>query len=126
MSISGAPAPVDIGTQMFAQGTMTKMIAQYTQQGKSADQAMDWAASETRRLHADVARVADSPPHAGEALEIRRDFLDRDRDAVAVAMLALLRVAPLLPSPTLRAAAAQCQVGTGKQALRSNRKAAFR
>ena len=30
VSISGAPAPVRIGTQMFAQGTMTKMIAQYT------------------------------------------------------------------------------------------------
>ena len=46
VSISGAPAPARIGTQMFAQGTMTKMISQYTQQGKSADQAMDWAASE--------------------------------------------------------------------------------
>src|SRR5271167_210095 len=31
-------------------------------------------------------------------------------------MLALLRVAPLLPSPTLRAAANDRQVGTGKQA----------
>ena len=33
-----------------------------------------------------------------------------------LAMLALLRVAPLLPSPTLRAAANGPQVGTGKQA----------
>jgi len=32
-------------------------------------------------------------------------------------MLALLRVAPRLPSPTLRAAAISPQVGTGKQAL---------
>jgi len=32
-------------------------------------------------------------------------------------MLAVLRVAPLLPSPTLRAAAIAPQVGTGKQAL---------
>jgi hypothetical protein len=31
-------------------------------------------------------------------------------------MLALLRVAPLLPSPSLRAAAIGPQVGTGKQA----------
>jgi hypothetical protein len=31
-------------------------------------------------------------------------------------MLALLRVAPLLPSPTLRATANDRQVGTGKQA----------
>jgi ABC-type glycerol-3-phosphate transport system substrate-binding protein len=46
VSISGAPAPSRIGTQMFAQGTMTKMIAQCTIQGKSMDQAMDWAASE--------------------------------------------------------------------------------
>jgi len=40
-------------------------------------------------------------------------------------MLAVLRVAPLLPSPTLRAVASSRQVGTGKQALWSNRKAAF-
>jgi hypothetical protein len=33
-----------------------------------------------------------------------------------LAMLALLRVAPRLPSPTLRAAAVGPQVGTGKQA----------
>jgi hypothetical protein len=31
-------------------------------------------------------------------------------------MLALLRVAPLLPSPTLRAVPGRRQVGTGKQA----------
>ena len=46
VSISGAPAPVRIATQMFAQGTMTKMIAQYVAQGRSAEQSMDWAASE--------------------------------------------------------------------------------
>jgi ABC-type glycerol-3-phosphate transport system substrate-binding protein len=46
VSISGAPAPTRIGTQMFAQGTMTKMIAHCTQQGRSIEQAMDWAASE--------------------------------------------------------------------------------
>jgi hypothetical protein len=38
-------------------------------------------------------------------------------------MLALLRVAPLLPSPTLRAVAKVMQVGTGKQAHQSNWKA---
>jgi ABC-type glycerol-3-phosphate transport system substrate-binding protein len=46
VSISGAPAPTRIGTQMFAQGTVTKMIAQCTTQGKSIEQAMDWAANE--------------------------------------------------------------------------------
>lgn len=46
VSISGAPAPVPIATQMFAQGTMTKMIAQHVVQGRSADQAMAWAANE--------------------------------------------------------------------------------
>jgi hypothetical protein len=40
-------------------------------------------------------------------------------------MLALLRVAPLLPSPTLRAVATDPQVGTGKQAHQSNWKAEF-
>ena len=39
------------------------------------------------------------------------------------ARCAWLRVAPLLPSPPLRAAALGRQVGTGKQARRSNRKA---
>src|SRR5580692_8991421 len=45
-SVSGSPAPMRIGNQIFAQATTTKMIAQYTQQGKTMDQAMDWAAGE--------------------------------------------------------------------------------
>jgi ABC-type glycerol-3-phosphate transport system substrate-binding protein len=45
-SISGAPAPTRIGNQIFAQATMTKMIAHYTQAGESIDKAMDWAATE--------------------------------------------------------------------------------
>jgi ABC-type glycerol-3-phosphate transport system substrate-binding protein len=44
--ISGAPAPTHIGVQLFAQATMTKMIAHTTKGGKSIAQAMDWAASE--------------------------------------------------------------------------------
>ncbi|MBV9861700.1 MAG: extracellular solute-binding protein [Alphaproteobacteria bacterium] len=46
VSISGAPAPTRIGTQMFAQGTMTKMVAHCTTQGQSIEAAMDWAAGE--------------------------------------------------------------------------------
>src|SRR6516162_2896415 len=42
-----------------------------------------------------------------------------------LAMLTLLRVAPRLPSPSLRAAAIGSQVGTGKQAHQSNWKAAL-
>lgn len=45
-SISGAPAPVAIANQIYAQATMTKMIAQCTQQGKTIDQAIAWAADE--------------------------------------------------------------------------------
>jgi ABC-type glycerol-3-phosphate transport system substrate-binding protein len=45
-SISGAPAPTRIGNQIFAQATMTKMIAHCTQGGESIDKAMDWAAGE--------------------------------------------------------------------------------
>jgi len=45
-SVSGSPAPARIGNQIFAQATTTKMIAQYTQQGKTMDQALDWAANE--------------------------------------------------------------------------------
>jgi len=45
-SISGYPAPLKIGTQIYAQATMTKMIAMCTQQGKSVKDSMSWAASE--------------------------------------------------------------------------------
>jgi ABC-type glycerol-3-phosphate transport system substrate-binding protein len=45
-SVSGSPAPARIGNQIFAQATTTKMIAKHTQEGKSAEEAMDWAASE--------------------------------------------------------------------------------
>jgi ABC-type glycerol-3-phosphate transport system substrate-binding protein len=45
-STTGWPAPLKIGTQMYAQATMTKMIAMCTQQGKSIDQAMAFAESE--------------------------------------------------------------------------------
>ena len=45
-SIAGYPAPLKIGTQMFAQATIMKMIAQVTQSGKSINAAMDWAESE--------------------------------------------------------------------------------
>ena len=44
--IPGTPAPAHIGTQMFSQATMTKMIAQMTHSGKTVPQAIDWAAAE--------------------------------------------------------------------------------
>lgn len=44
--VTGYPAPIGIGTQMFAQGTVTKMAAQCTQAGKSIDEAIDFAQSE--------------------------------------------------------------------------------
>jgi ABC-type glycerol-3-phosphate transport system substrate-binding protein len=44
--LTGFPAPLKIGTQMWAQATMMKMIAQHTQGGRSADQAIAWAESE--------------------------------------------------------------------------------
>ena len=39
-SISCAPAPTNIATQMYSQATMTKMIARCTQQGESIDKAI--------------------------------------------------------------------------------------
>jgi ABC-type glycerol-3-phosphate transport system substrate-binding protein len=45
-SISCAPAPTNIATQMYSQATMTKMIARCTQQGESIDQAITWASDE--------------------------------------------------------------------------------
>jgi ABC-type glycerol-3-phosphate transport system substrate-binding protein len=45
-SIVGYPAPLKIGTQMYAQATIPKMIALCTQGGKSINDAMDWAEGE--------------------------------------------------------------------------------
>ena len=46
VSISGAPAPTAIASQIYAQATMTKMIAKFTQGGESMDKVIAWAASE--------------------------------------------------------------------------------
>ena len=46
VSISAAPAPTAIGSQIYAQATVTKMIAKCTQGGESIDKAIAWAASE--------------------------------------------------------------------------------
>jgi ABC-type glycerol-3-phosphate transport system substrate-binding protein len=45
-SVSGYPAPARIANQIFAQATTAKMLVLHIQQGKTADQAMDWAANE--------------------------------------------------------------------------------
>jgi ABC-type glycerol-3-phosphate transport system substrate-binding protein len=44
--LAGYPAPTGLGAQMFTQGTICKMVAQCTQQGKSIDEAIDFAQSE--------------------------------------------------------------------------------
>jgi ABC-type glycerol-3-phosphate transport system substrate-binding protein len=46
MVIPYSPAPARIANQIYAQATATKMVAQCTTQGKTIDQAIDWAASE--------------------------------------------------------------------------------
>ena len=46
VSIAGAPAPINIGQQIYTQATMTKMIARCTQGGETIDKAISWAASE--------------------------------------------------------------------------------
>jgi ABC-type glycerol-3-phosphate transport system substrate-binding protein len=46
VSVAGYPAPARIGVQIYSQGTMAKMIAQCTQQGKSVDQAIAFAEQE--------------------------------------------------------------------------------
>ncbi|MFL5265768.1 MAG: ABC transporter substrate-binding protein [Stellaceae bacterium] len=45
-NLVGYPAPLKIGTQMWAQATIMKLIAQHTQAGKSANDAIAWAESE--------------------------------------------------------------------------------
>jgi hypothetical protein len=44
--LAGYAAPTSLGAQMFAQGTICKMVAQCTQQGRSIDQAIEFAQSE--------------------------------------------------------------------------------
>jgi ABC-type glycerol-3-phosphate transport system substrate-binding protein len=44
--LSGYPAPLKIGTQMYAQALLVKMIAMHTHQGRSVDEAMSYAESE--------------------------------------------------------------------------------
>ena len=46
VSIPGAPAPTAIASQMYAQATMTKMIAKFTQGGESMNKVIGWAGSE--------------------------------------------------------------------------------
>ncbi|MGH8598962.1 MAG: ABC transporter substrate-binding protein, partial [Gammaproteobacteria bacterium] len=46
VSISAAPAPTAIGSQIYAQATATKMIAKCTLGGDSIDRAIAWATSE--------------------------------------------------------------------------------
>ena len=46
VSIAAMPAPPPIANQIYAQATMTKMIARYTQGGQSLDKVIKWAASE--------------------------------------------------------------------------------
>jgi ABC-type glycerol-3-phosphate transport system substrate-binding protein len=46
VTLSGSPAPAPIATQMYAQATLTKMIAKFTQGNESMDKVIGWAASE--------------------------------------------------------------------------------
>jgi len=46
VSIPGAPAPAPIATQIFAQATMTKMIAKFTQGREPMERVISWATSE--------------------------------------------------------------------------------
>jgi hypothetical protein len=46
VSVAGYPAPARIGVQIYSQGTMCKMIAQCTQQGRSIDEAIAYAEQE--------------------------------------------------------------------------------
>jgi ABC-type glycerol-3-phosphate transport system substrate-binding protein len=46
VSIAGHPAPAGIGVQIYAQGTMCKMVAQCTQQGRSIEDAIAFAERE--------------------------------------------------------------------------------
>ena len=55
--LPGYPAPLQIGTQMWAQAMMMKMIAQHTQTGLSANDAIAWAESELESYMRDLANT---------------------------------------------------------------------
>jgi hypothetical protein len=44
--LAGYPAPPEMGAQMMTRGTICKMVAVCTQQGKSIGDALDFAQSE--------------------------------------------------------------------------------
>jgi ABC-type glycerol-3-phosphate transport system substrate-binding protein len=46
LSLASAPAPPKIAVQISTQATAVKMVAQCTHQGKTIDQAIDWASGE--------------------------------------------------------------------------------
>jgi ABC-type glycerol-3-phosphate transport system substrate-binding protein len=46
MVIPYSPAPANIANQIYAQATVTKMVAKCTVQGQTVEQAIDWAAKE--------------------------------------------------------------------------------
>jgi ABC-type glycerol-3-phosphate transport system substrate-binding protein len=46
VSVPGVPAPTAIASQIYAQATMTKMIAKCTQGGESIAKAIAWASTE--------------------------------------------------------------------------------
>jgi ABC-type glycerol-3-phosphate transport system substrate-binding protein len=46
LSIPGAPAPLEVGVQIYNQATMPTMIARITQGGESIDQAIAWTERE--------------------------------------------------------------------------------
>jgi hypothetical protein len=52
--LAGYPAPTSLGAQMFAQGTICKMVAQCTQRDQSIDQAIEFAQSELKGFLTDV------------------------------------------------------------------------
>jgi ABC-type glycerol-3-phosphate transport system substrate-binding protein len=51
LSITGAPAPPKLANQMYAQGTITKLVARCTQGGETIDQAIAWAEQEIEGFH---------------------------------------------------------------------------
>ena len=64
--LAGYPAPPGIGTQMTTQGTICKMVAVCTQQGKSIDEAVDFAQSEL-----EASDEASRPPTASRSRVLR-------------------------------------------------------
>jgi DNA replication protein DnaC len=126
LSTTGAELLFEVFSQRYERGstivTSNLPFDANRRAARPADTPRPYPRNERRQLSPQTEQAAPAPAVADWRPACHGA---RCGEGPVLAMLALLRVAPRLPSPMLRAAAIGPQVGTGKQADRSNWKAQF-